>query len=306
MLRRTVIKTLSIINVSLLTAAAFFTSRILAEIKPLLGESVLILVPHPDDETLGCGAVLRKHAENNGKITLVNMTDGSGAMTAMDREALKKMRKEELNQICTRLKITDVIHLDFPDGNLEVSKASIDGLAEIIKEKSPDIIYVPFFCDFHKDHVAANQILGSALKETHHYCQIRAYEIQVPITPLLFNSYLEISDDLAYKKELIQQYRSQMLSLDNVILSWKINAAFIKKARNAEVFFQINAKTYSSLVEDFVRDQEEWVKQFYASGNSGKILLTYLKGWRIRRKIRAQVLRTVNSLSLFEPAPSEQ
>lgn len=291
MLKTGVMTLISLLDIILFKISGFFSKKTLAELTLQSRESILILVPHADDESIGCGAILRKHAENNSTITLVNMTDGCGSMSNLDRDNLRKIRKDELHQICCALKINDIIHLDFTDGMLEVGEDSISRIAEIIWTRKPDVIYVPFFCDFHKDHVATSQILASALRRTCLSCQIRTYEIQVPITPVLFNSYLEISDSLYnYKKNLLRQYQSQTLSLDSVFLSWELNAAFIKNARRVEVFFVTDSSTYSFLVEFFVRNCEEWVKHFYASGNKAKILLTYFKGWRIRKKILTQVL----------------
>jgi len=289
MLKKAVILILSFFNIFLLKAAGWFTRKTLVQLTPKSNESVLILAPHADDEVLGCGVILKKHADNFSNVNLVMMTDGSGSMSNMERKNLKETRKTELAATGAALGINEIIHLNFPDGGLIPDEAGIHNVAEIINQKKPDIIYVPFFCDFHKDHVAANQILSRALRRTSHYCEIRAYEVQVPITPSIFNAYFEISDYRDYKINLMKQYESQTLSLKCIMLNWDINAAFIKNARSVEVFFVTDSQTYGSLVESFVKNRQEWVRSFYATGNSAKILLTYLKGRRIRKKILAGI-----------------
>jgi len=289
MLKKSALSLISFFSLLLLKAAGRLSQKSLLRLSAQGQESVLIVAPHADDEVLGCGAILKSHHQNGAYITLVNMTDGGGSQSELDQEALKEMRRRELEEVSDQLGIDRIVCLDFPDGRLAVSAESVGRTAEVIYRTRPTVIYVPFFCDFHKDHIAANQILAAALQKTGHRCEIRAYEVQVPITPSLFNAYFEISGSLEEKKSLLKQYRSQTLSLDNAFLYWSINAAFIKNTRFVEVFFVADSADYCTLLNLFVKNREEWVKNFYASGNRAKILLTYLKGRQIRRKIKAEI-----------------
>jgi len=300
-LKKPAVFVLTFLSIFVLKTIGFFRKKSLLELKPNGEKSILILTPHADDELLGCGAVLKKQAEHSAQITLVNMTDGGASMSRLDSELLVKIRKKELKAVCRLLGINNIIHLDQPDGNLKPNEEIIKRVATIIDRIKPEIIYVPFFCDFHRDHVATNLILSSALKRSFHTCAIRAYEVQVPITPLLFNSYVEISDWLQIKKNLLRQYQSQSLVLDNVFLAWNLNASFIQKAKNVEVFFSCDSPTYCWLIDNFVSDEETWAKNFYASGNSAKILLAYLKGLRLRKKI-ADHMQGAGLLRSAEPS----
>ena len=40
---------------------------------------ILVIAAHPDDEVLGCGGTLLKHAKNNDKILLLFASDGEGS-----------------------------------------------------------------------------------------------------------------------------------------------------------------------------------------------------------------------------------
>jgi LmbE family N-acetylglucosaminyl deacetylase len=217
------------------------------------------------------------------------MTDGGSSFSNIDVERLKQVRREELHEICSRIGIKDIIHFDMPDGRLALDSTVVDRVAEIIRDKQPDVIYVPFFCDVHVDHVAANLITAGALKKLGYQCEIRAYEVQVPITHLIFNAYFEISEYVEFKREMLNFFKSQTLSFQNIIAAWKVNAAFIAGARNVEVFFTAHSELYEKLVGQFVTNPSEWVNKFYASGTKAKILLTYLEGWSLRKRILRKI-----------------
>src|SRR5208283_1519588 len=47
-------------------------------------ESVLVLAPHMDDEVIGCGGTLAKHAARGASITVAFLTDGAAGGTVAD------------------------------------------------------------------------------------------------------------------------------------------------------------------------------------------------------------------------------
>ena len=52
-------------------------------------KKVLIVVAHPDDETLGMGAVIKRHVENGDRVYAISMTDGvSSRARRKDKEAI--------------------------------------------------------------------------------------------------------------------------------------------------------------------------------------------------------------------------
>ena len=53
----------------------------------------LVIAPHPDDETLGCGGTILKHLDNHDSVTIMLVTDGN------------KMQLDALISICDEHKI---------------------------------------------------------------------------------------------------------------------------------------------------------------------------------------------------------
>ena len=113
------------------------------------GQNVLVIAPHSDDEALGCGGTLIKHHQAGHKITAVFMTDGSKSESAMAKDELIRLRKQEGKQASEVLGIGRCIFLDYPDRRLEKNSESVERMSRILTEIQPDLIYFPFYLDNH-------------------------------------------------------------------------------------------------------------------------------------------------------------
>ena len=156
---------------------------------------ILILAPHMDDESFGCGGTMATAVAMGAKITVVFLTNGnkgyepertanfSSAKVAEFEEALTITRKQEAQSACSALGISDFEFLDFPDSALSVSDVSVRRLQEVILRVKPEDIFLPFFCDPHPDHIITNQLLMACIQDS---CkaQIRCwgYEIWNPVS----------------------------------------------------------------------------------------------------------------------------
>jgi LmbE family N-acetylglucosaminyl deacetylase len=59
---------------------------------------LVVVAPHPDDETLGCGALLHEAAQSGTRCRVICMTDGSAShrnSKTWNRERLARARKSE-------------------------------------------------------------------------------------------------------------------------------------------------------------------------------------------------------------------
>ena len=82
-----------------------------------MNDKVLIVSPHPDDETLGAGGAILKYKELGCKVYWLNMTD-IRLEYDYDTERVKK-RREEIEAVCKTYDF-DGFH------NLELRPASLD------------------------------------------------------------------------------------------------------------------------------------------------------------------------------------
>jgi LmbE family N-acetylglucosaminyl deacetylase len=124
-----------------------------------LSRETLVLAPHPDDETLGCGATIARLRSRGIAVHVVLVSDGglSPRPAGMSRADLVRLRREEAQQALERLGVGEscTTFWDFEDGALT---QEVDGVADRIQEllrvHSPRQLLVTSAHDRHPDHVA--------------------------------------------------------------------------------------------------------------------------------------------------------
>ena len=79
--------------------------------------NVLVIAPHPDDETLGCGGTLLKHRTNNEPIYQVTIT------SALDEQKwgkdFVKKRQSEIKLVKREYGFKNSFHLKFPASEMD-------------------------------------------------------------------------------------------------------------------------------------------------------------------------------------------
>ncbi len=126
---------------------------------------VLVLAPHPDDESLACGALLASAFAMPGpkKAHVVCLTDGAAShpgsreVSAAD---LAILRRQELQMAVLYLGGTagDVTWLGAPDGSLVAASEMVDRIVAIARDCDAGLVLAPSPLDPHCDHVAGATI----------------------------------------------------------------------------------------------------------------------------------------------------
>lgn len=117
-----------------------------------MSKNVVILTPHPDDETLGCGGTLLRHVNQGDKVFWLIVTT-MGDTFPQDK---KIKRAQEIKNVAINYQFEKTFELGFeaatldqvPDGEL------IGEISKVFQEILPNIIYVPYPSDIHSDHKA--------------------------------------------------------------------------------------------------------------------------------------------------------
>jgi len=211
-------------------------------------ERVVVLAPHMDDETIGCGGTLALHAQRGAQIAVVFLTDGrngSSKLSTLARDEreqaqrwLVETRKREARGALAELGIEHLLCLDAEDGALRADAGAAQRLRSILIERQPHLVYLPFYLEEHDDHRAASRVLLDAVAGTDLQFQCMGYEVWTPLFP---NCLVRIDKTMAQKKAALSKYASQLAEADYLHACVGLNAhrsAGLLDARNgyAEAF----------------------------------------------------------------------
>jgi LmbE family N-acetylglucosaminyl deacetylase len=139
------------------------------------GGSCLILAPHPDDESLGCGGLIAACVAARRPPLVAILTDGAGSHNSVSYppERLRSVRAEELRQAmaCLGVPPDRIVFLNQPDTKAPSAGPEFDAvvaqLAELIQRESHcTSILTPWLFDPHCDHEAAAIIAAAVATKT--------------------------------------------------------------------------------------------------------------------------------------------
>lgn len=112
----------------------------------------LVIAPHPDDETLGCGGtLLRARAEGDEIFWLIVTGISKDEGFAIERV---ESRSLEINKVSEAYGFTDTIQLQFPTCKLDSvpMKDLVMAIGNATRKIAPTDIYLPHRRDAHSDH----------------------------------------------------------------------------------------------------------------------------------------------------------
>ena len=134
-------------------------------------QHVLVVFPHPDDETFGCGGTLAHFIKSGIPVTYVCATLGEmgrnmGKPFFATRESLPTIRAAELDEACASLGIQHLIKLGLRDKMIEFEDPEIltDRLEQILREIQPSLVltHYPGYA-VHPDHNALGDVTIRAI-----------------------------------------------------------------------------------------------------------------------------------------------
>ena len=125
-------------------------------------ERYLFVGPHPDDIEIGAGATVSRLASLGKQITFLICTDGryGDENTDLRGPELARVRKEEARQSAGLLGVEDVRFLELSDGGFYSREDLFSGIAKVIGEVQPEVIFAPdpnVSSECHVDHLNVGQ-----------------------------------------------------------------------------------------------------------------------------------------------------
>ena len=179
---------------------------------------ILVIAPHPDDETLGCGGALFRHKAEGDDIYWLIITGIS--QEGGWQEIIVKKRDNEIDAVAEKYGFSDVFNLRLPTTKMDTLPISdlIGEISNVYKKVEPSIIYMPFAYDVHTDHQIIAKALQSTLKWFRYPHIKKVYMYETPsetefnfVEDRVFrpNVFINISQYLENKIETMKIYASE-------------------------------------------------------------------------------------------------
>ena len=182
---------------------------------------ILVISPHPDDETLGCGGTILKHKDIGDKIywliiTNIDIKNGWG------KDIVEK-RQKEIKTVAEMYNFEKTFKLDYPTARLDIIPIQeiIKSITEVILEIKPEIIYLPNRSDIHTDHQITFKSVYSCTKNFRYpfIKRILMYETlsETEFVPALSenvfipNVFVDITKYFEKKLEMFKIYKSEVM-----------------------------------------------------------------------------------------------
>jgi LmbE family N-acetylglucosaminyl deacetylase len=227
------------------------------------GRSCLVLAPHADDETLGCGATIARKRSTGTAVHVLVATDGRhGTPSAViSPEQLAEIRRAEVLRACAVLGVdeTEVTVLDHEDGRLDRAESELaDLIAEHLERTAPDEVLVTAPADPHPDHAALGRAAIRAVAGSR--TQVLTYPVwQWPLLAPWFSAaagpsgpippawrsrpdLVRIGEFEEVKRAALAEHRSQVTNLTGEPGWHLLEDSFLRHFfRRHEVFFRVRS-----------------------------------------------------------------
>jgi LmbE family N-acetylglucosaminyl deacetylase len=227
---------------------------------PLLGESVLVVAAHPDDEVLGCGGTVARLTSHGIKVNVIIAAEGltSRKENASHPNKLSKLQELRDSAVLANniLGVNKLIFLNLPDNRLDSLERLdlIKTLEEHVERLRPSVVLTHHSGDVNVDHRRLHEAVITACRPIPNHCVklILAFEVSSstewqPCQSAPFfqpNLYIDISNYLDCKLKALECYSKEMRDWPH---SRSIQAQVIKtKYRGSQVGVEA-AETFSVL-----------------------------------------------------------
>ena len=182
-------------------------------------EAVLVVAAHPDDEVLGCGGTMARHAAMGHVVHTIFIADGEGARQEKAKIAARYQMAEKAAKT---LGAQPPIFAGFADQRLDTHALSdiAKPIEQAVREIRPTIVYTHHRGDLNLDHqivheatmVACRPLPGSSIKVLWAYEVLSATHWAAPNSQSSFEPQcvVNIADYVDKKKAALEHYTNEL------------------------------------------------------------------------------------------------
>jgi len=178
---------------------------------------VLVVGAHPDDEVLGAGGTMAKHAAAGDEVHALIVTEGTTEQYGDD--SIIEQKREEA-RTCARTLGVETVHFgNLPDMRLDdVPHVEVNAVIEsVVSDISPDIVYTHSPHEVNLDHKAVYESTLVATRPATGVSRVLAYETPSSTgwtggATAQFGAdvYVDITDYVEQKVEAFAAYESEI------------------------------------------------------------------------------------------------
>ena len=189
-----------------------------------MGRVVLVVAAHPDDEVLGAGATIAKHADAGDVVHVAILAQGLFSRTEELREgtSLNDLR-DAAQRAGDILRVASLEFFDYDDNRMDtVARLDVAKRVEdLIERRSPDIVYTHFAGDLNVDHTRVSEAVTIACRPMPgaRVQSLRFFEVQsstewrpahAGVQTFAPNLFVNVAATLPRKIQALRAYRSEM------------------------------------------------------------------------------------------------
>ena len=191
-----------------------------------MNKSIFIVAAHPDDEVLGCGGTVARHADAGDQVQVLIVAEGA---TSRQEQRNRNQASDEISALAQAAQKVGAILgakgvelLDLPDNRLD-SLDRLDLIKQIelrIERHQPQVVYVHHAGDVNIDHRRLHEAVVTACRPTpgQPVRRLLSFEVasstewQPPGSAPAFqpNWFVDISAQWLRKREALEDYASEM------------------------------------------------------------------------------------------------
>lgn len=168
-------------------------------------EKILVVAPHADDESIGCGGLMSIYGKQCDVLLLTDGRKGkSNQRSNCSDDEIITIRKQELRKALDISGVNNLFCLDIPDSELRKNRKKVTQF----DASKYGYIFIPNSKEDHPDHKAANKFFKAMRFWGKTRARIYEYEVWTPLR--IIDVLIDISEQEKKKEKMIKQFVSQL------------------------------------------------------------------------------------------------